>query len=257
MKPLDTTSLHYIEDPMKRMGALDIVDYRLKGNDILRRYLDLPRFINFLKTSSLYLCRSDLFPDKFEGSFTPAIREAISAAYKKNRIEYGYEEFKKELREGVFLNCWSLGIDDNMALWQLYGKTDDCVAITTTVSKLATAIKRFTGSGYLSIRKVDYIRHWKDPAIVVNPYSSVFRYKVVGYKFENEVRVILDRFEATFESPDKEDGVSIHVDLSIFLRSIVVSPECSHWFREVVKDIASKYGVSCPIRVSSMSRKPI
>lgn len=233
------------------------IDSRLRGNNVLRRYLDVPRLVNFLKTSALYLCRSDLFPDKFEGSFTPTVRTVICTAYTKNKIEYTYEKFKKELREGVFINCWSLGVDDNMALWQLFGKTNDCVAITTTVDKLKAALNAFTGAGHISIRKVDYIRHWKDPDIDINPYSNVFRYKAVGYGFEKEVRVILDKFESTFESDSKDEGVSVPIDLNTFLRSIVVSPECSPWFRAVVKDLAEKYGVSCPVRKSSMAKEPI
>lgn len=234
-----------------------IIDEKLKEGDILRRYLDMPRFISFLKTSSLYLCRSDLFSDKFEGSFTASIKEAIGNAYKKNRIKYTYDKFKKELREGVFINCWSLGIDDNMALWKIYGKTDDCVAITTTVKKLRSALDKFSGQGRLSLRKIDYIKHWKDPKIEVKPYSNVFKYKTVGYTFENEVRIILDRFDHTFEATSKDEGVMLPVDLRMFLRSVVVSPECSPWFKTVVEDIAVKYGVTCPIRNSSMSKQPI
>jgi len=233
------------------------IDESLKEGNVLRRYLDMPRFISFLKSSSLYLCRSDLFPDKFEGSFTVSVKEAIGNAYKKNRIEYTYEKFKKELREGVFINCWSLGADDNMALWKLYGKTDDCVAITTTVAKLRTALGNFTGQGRLSLRKVEYIKHWKDPKIEVKPYSNVFKYKTVGYAFENEVRIILDRFDQTFEATSKDEGVALPVNLGKFLRSVVVSPECSPWFKAVVQDIADKYGVICPIRNSSMSKQPI
>jgi hypothetical protein len=88
-------------------------------------------------------------------------------------------------------------------------------------------------------------------------YSNVFRYKAVGYAFEKEVRVILDRFDSTFEAASKDEGVLLPVDLKVFLRSVVVSPECSPWFRAVIKDIAHKYGVSCPVRTSSMSKQPI
>ncbi|OGP54454.1 MAG: hypothetical protein A2Y65_09745 [Deltaproteobacteria bacterium RBG_13_52_11] len=234
-----------------------IIDEKLKDGDVLRRYLDMPRFISFLKTSSLYLCRSDLFSDKFEGSFTFSVKEAISNAYRKNQIEYTYEKFKKELREGVFINCWSLGMDDNMALWKLYGKTDDCVAITTTVAKLRAALDKFGGLGRISLKKVEYIRHWKDPKIEVKPYSNVFKYKTVGYAFENEVRIILDRFDQTFEATSKDEGVILPINLRAFLRSVVVSPECSSWFKAVVEDIVDKYGVTCPIRNSSMSKQPI
>lgn len=234
-----------------------LIDEGLTERKVLRRYLDMPRFISFLKSSSLYLCRSDLFQDKFEGSFTVSVKEAIRNAYKKNRMNYTYEKFKKELREGVFINCWSLGADDNMALWKLYGKTDDSVAITTTVSKLSDALDNYIGQGRLLLRKVEYIKHWRDPQIEIKPYSNVFKYKTVGYAFENEVRIILDRFDQTFEATSKDEGVALPVNLSKFLRSVVVSPECSPWFKEVVQDIADKYGVVCPIRNSSMSKMPV
>ncbi len=233
------------------------IDEELQGAEVLRRYLDLPRFIGFLKTSSLYLCRSDLFPDKFEGSFTVSVKEAINNAYRKNKIKYTYEKFKKELREGVFINCWSLGIHDNMALWKLYGRTNDCVAITTTVAKLKAALDESRGLGQLSLKKVKYIRHWRDPIIEVKPYSNVFKYKTVGYAFENEARIILDRFDETFEETPKDEGVMLPINLRAFLRSVVMSPERSPWFKEVVEDIAVKYRLSCPIRDSSMSKQPI
>lgn len=233
------------------------IDKELRDNNVLRRYLDMARFINFLRTKTLHLCRSDLFPDKFEGSFTLSVKEAIEVAYKKNRIKYNYDKFKKELREGVFISCWSLGADDNMALWRLYGKTNDCVAITTTVERLRTTLNEFDVIGQLSLRKVQYIKHWRDPKIEIKPYSNLFRYKTVGYAFENEVRVILDRHEKTFEATSKDEGIALPVNMQKFLRSIVVSPECSSWFKDVVKDIAYRYNVRCPIRNSSMSRQPI
>jgi len=241
---------------MTAIGKLT-VDSGLVGKNVLRRYLDLPRFISFLKTRSLYLCRSDLFPDKFEGSFTPKVKEAICKAYKENRINYTYEKFKKELREGVFINCWSLGVDDNMALWRLYGKTNDCVVITTTVTKLTDALNRFRAPGRLFLRKVKYIKHWRDPDIEFKPYSSVFGYKAVGYTFENEVRVILDRFDSTFEIATKDEGFNVPVDTNTFLRSIVVSPESSPWFKSVIEDVVHRYGVSCPVKNSSMAKGPI
>jgi len=233
------------------------IDAKLEEEDVLRRYLDMPRFISFLKTSSLYLCRSDLFSDNFEGSFTVSVKDAIINSYEKNRIKFTYDKFKKELREGVFINCWSLGIDDNMALWRLYGKSNDCVAVTTTVAKLEAALNRFRGQGRLSLKKVEYIKHWKDPEIKIKPYSNVFKYKTVGYAFENEVRIILDRYVDTFEAKSKKEGVAVPVELNTFMRSVVVSPECSPWFKAVVEDISDKYGVTCPVRSSSMSKQPI
>lgn len=231
------------------------VDISLKSNDILRRYLDVPRFVSFLKMPSLYLCRSDLFPDKFEGSFTTTVKDEICNVFAKYGANYSYDRLKKDLRERVFINCWSRGIDDNMALWKLYGKSNDCVALTTTVGQLTEMLNGFKGHGELSLRKVKYIKHWKNPEIKVKPLSNVFRYKAIGYSFENEVRVILDRFDHNSDS--KEEGVILPVIPKSFLRSVVVSPECSPWFKSVIEDIMEKYNISCPVRISSMSKEPI
>ena len=44
---------------MKTKSKVD-VDSILRSVNVLRRHLDVPRFINSLMTSSLYLCRYDL-----------------------------------------------------------------------------------------------------------------------------------------------------------------------------------------------------
>lgn len=233
------------------------VDPLLRDDQILRRYLDLSKFIDLLRTQSIYLGRADLFQDKFEGSFTPSIKAAIEEAYDTLKGDFNYEKFKKELREGVYLNCWSLGVDDNMALWKIYGKSEASVAITTTVGQLKKELSEIHQQGMLSICKVEYIKHWHDPEINIIPYSNIFRYKVVAYDFEREVRIIHDRFEGNFNSPQKEAGVHLNVQLNRFLRSIVVSPSAQRWFIELVKDVAQKYGITTPVRLSKLATEPL
>lgn len=233
------------------------VDSSLRSNQVLRRYLDLAKFVELLRTQSLYLRRTDLFTDKFEGSFTPPIKAAIEEAYKVNGIDFSYEKFKKELREGVYVNCWSLGVDDNMALWELYGRSEASVAITTTVGKLQMELQALNLPGHTCISKVEYIKHWHSPKIEIFPYSNIFRYKVVAYDFEKEVRIIHDQFEENFEQKNKETGVLLGVNLDRLLRSIVISPAAQPWFYDLVKDIAQRYGVKTPIKKSKLAIDPI
>ncbi|UCV28689.1 hypothetical protein [Ferribacterium limneticum] len=233
------------------------ISSELSDNRVLRRYLDLPKFIDLLRTQNLFLCRADLFQDKFEGSFTPSLRAAIEEAYSYNKSEFSYEKFKKELREGVYVNCWSLGVNDNMALWELYGKSDASVAITTTVGRLRKELAASNLLGVTSLCKVEYIKHWNDPKIDIIPYSNVFRYKVVAYDFEREVRIIHDRFEQNFKMSGKESGLPLSVRLNSLLRSIVVSPSAQPWFIDLVKDVAQRYGVTTPVRRSKLSLDPI
>lgn len=234
------------------------VDGSLREDAILSRYLDFAKFVNLLHSRTLYLCRGDLFQDRYEGSFTPSIRAAIENAYKDNKIDFTYEKFKKELREGVYVNCWTLGADDNMALWLLYGKSPTSVAVTTTVAHMKQASCSWWGpSGRVHLRKVEYIEHRLDPKINIVPYSQIFSYKQSAYTFEKEVRIILDRFDETFKLSKKEDRILFPIDPSQFIQSIVVSPQASKSFLELVKDVTGKYGVTSPVKFSKLEDEPI
>jgi len=235
------------------------IDKTLRNDRVLRRYVDMSRYLLFLQSKSLYLCRADRFDDKFEGSFTPSVRAAICKAYLQNNINFTYEQFKRELRGSVYISCWTLGLDDNMALWRMYGNPQTTIAITTTVGQLRNALSAWSypSSTPVSVARVKYIKPWRDPTINVVPYSNVFRYKVTAYSFEREVRVILDRHGPNFGASTKADGVLVPIALSKFIRSIVVSPLAPSSFLSQIEEVTSRYGVLSPVRRSKLSFAPI
>lgn len=234
-----------------RLGAY------LHPDQILWRYLDTAKFADLITKKSLHFCRGDQFEDKFEGSFTSGIAKAIDAAYQKNSINFTYAEFRKRLRERVFVNCWHRGIDDNVAMWKLYGQSQCALAITTTAQQLANAIEGGGAHHEFLIERVKYIKHWRNPKLQINPYSRVFAYKVKAYEYENEVRVILDRLAATFADPMNEIGMTVPVNLGILLRSIVLAPGSPAWYEGVIRRLAADYGVICEIRRSKLETPPL
>lgn len=244
-----------------------LVDDGLQDKNVLRRYFDTAKFVLLLQTKSLFFCRADLLQDKFEGAFTRSIKELIDSAFGSNNISSTAEEFKKSLRERIFLNCWSLGLDDNMAMWKMYGGHDYAVAITTTVGQLREAIESYLDSnkkkrsyhelGGFMIKPVQYVKHWRDPKLDINPYSNIFRYKVTAYEFEQEVRVILDRYHETVDQAPTDNGVSIGIDLNKFLRSVVISPDAPDWFHDLIRKLTEKYGVNVEVRRSMLSFDPL
>lgn len=244
-----------------RMGVIQklTVDPALRDGVVLRRYLDMSRYLGFLQSKSLYLARADRFEDKFEGSFTPSVRAAIRKAYKDNRIAFTYENFKRELRGSVYVSCWTLGLDDNMALWAMYGKPENTIAVTTTVGRMRAALKAWScpSATPVSLVKVEYIKPWRDPKVEVVPYSNIFRYKVTAYSFEQEVRVILDRHGVNFGANDKDEGVLLPIAPAKFIRSIVVSPLAGRSFRNLVAEVTSRYGIVAQVRLSKLAMSPI
>jgi len=198
--------------------------------DVLWRYLDAAKLLDFLHNQRLFMCRGDQFSDKFEGAFTESLKHAIEKSYKDNNIKFSYEEFKQRIRERVFVNCWHRSADDSMAMWSLYGSSECSVAITTTVGKLRQSLHEQHLPHLVSIERVEYVKHWRDPKLDISPYSRVFAYKTKAYEFEKEVRVLIDRSVDEFDADVPETGMAVKVSLQTLLRSIVIAPEAPPWF---------------------------
>jgi len=233
-----------------RVGA------RLGTPDVLWRYLDSARFIDFLQNSTLFFCRGDQFQDKFEGSFTESLRHTIEESYKTNNIDFSYEEFRKRVRERVFLNCWHRSKDDSMAMWNLYGQSNCSVAITTTVRKLKASLEEFKHPYCFFLERVQYVKHWRDPQLNITPYSRVFAYKVKAYEYEKEVRVLLDRSADEFDAQISEIGMPVKVKPTTLLRSIVVAPEAPSWFHSLIVQLVERYQLPVPVHRSKLATEP-
>jgi len=229
----------------------------LKGTDVLWRYLDAAKFFDFMHHKTLFFCRGDQFEDKFEGAFTESLKHAIEKSYQDNQIAFTYEEFRKRLRERVFVNCWHRSRDDSMAMWSIYGKSSCSLAITTTVEKLRVALVEQKLPYDISIERVGYVKHWRDPNLDITPYSRVFAYKTKAYEFEKEVRVLIDRFAGEFKAPMPEGGLTVKVNSETLLRSIVIAPEAPVWFETLVREASKRYGILAPVHRSKLALDPV
>lgn len=224
----------------------------LKQGRVLRRYLDLAKFIELLRSQSLYFCRADQFIDKFEGAMPPVIREAINEAHIDGLINSNADDFYRKSRQSTFVSCWNASALDNMALWQLYGGDANSVAITSTVDRLLEPA--FKWGEETEFQEVKYIDHSKNPNMIVGRSTDLFKFKHVAYKFENEVRIIVSRTGNWEQNPV---GISLPLgDLNKIVRSVVVAPEAPAWFFELINDVSKKYGLTSPIRRSKLSYLP-
>lgn len=233
------------------------VHSELGGTDVLWRYLDAAKFFDFIHQQTLFFCRGDQFGDKFEGAFTESLKHAIEKSYHDHKIDFTYEEFRKRLRERVFVNCWHRSGDDSMAMWSIFGRSSCSVAITTTVDQLKNALFEQKLPYDISIEKVEYVKHWRDPSLDIVPYSRVFAYKTKAYDFEKEVRVLIDRSAGEFEAEMPDAGMTVKVKHTTLLRSIVVAPEAPIWFETLVREVSERYDILAPVRRSKLATDPV
>ena len=239
------------------LKSYDIVDSGLTPSNILWRYMDLAKFIDLLESRSLRLSRADKFSDKFEGSFTPSLKLLIEKAYNDNGIKLTYPEFKDKLRERIYINCWCNRKADSIAMWQLYGQSDNAIAVTTTVSRIRNAVLDSKYPLKTYIRKVKYIDHLDNPEIEIKPYSNIFSYKQNAYDYEKEVRVVLDLYHESFDNKKMPESISMSIELEVFLTGVVISPFAPDWFSVLVKSIMRKYKLEVPVMPSKLSFDPV
>jgi hypothetical protein len=238
-----------------------VIDGQLRHDTVLWRYLDAAKLFDFFENSTLFFCRADRFSDKFEGAFTPTLRQQISDSYARGEIDYTYEQFKRRMRESVFINCWHRSQDDSAAMWALYGKSECAVALTTTVGQLADTLEGMDEDHTIRIARVDYVKHWSDPKLDISPdYARIFTYKTKAYEYEKEVRVIIDRTGRSGRALGPEllqSGVLVPIDAATLMRSIVIAPDAPPWFEKLVRQSALRYGIEAPVRRSKLATDPI
>jgi len=227
-------------------------DPSLKDKSPLRRYMDLAKFVDLLRTKSLYLRRADGFSDRFEGALTPSIRAAIDSARNSGRPTETSDVFYERCRKGTFVSCWTFGEKDNMALWQLFGGSGSSVAITTTTERLTRTCLGWNEDSI--IEKVNYIDHFKDPDMIVGKYTDPLRFKHEAFDFEREVRLMVP-MQRNWES--NPDGIRRPIlDISDLIIGVVVAPDAGNWFLELVQDLVHRYSLKASVKMSQLAVLP-
>jgi hypothetical protein len=102
----------------------------VNADDVLWRYLDAAKFLDFIHHQIMFFSRGDQLIDKFEGMLQVSEKDSIKRVYEVEKIVSTSEEFNDSVREGVFVNCWHQSADDSMAMWTIYGRSSCSVALT-------------------------------------------------------------------------------------------------------------------------------
>ncbi len=228
------------------------VDTGIREGAILRRYMDLPKYLDMLRSSTVYVSRVDGFTDKLEGVLTPSIRARIIKAYSDGQIHYDADTFIRRLRENIYVSCWTLSAHDNMALWKLYSSASTGIAITTTKEQLIRSCAEWAAEECVQIFKVEYIDHLKNPDMIIGSYSDPLRFKHKAYKYETEIRVVISRAGTKMNNQNPK-GIRLPINLDTLVRSVVVAPEAGSWFYDLVSDVTSKYRLCVPVRKSKLA----
>lgn len=229
---------------------------------VLMRYVDLEKFHNMLETSSLFFCRADKFSDPFEGSLP---KREYDFRNKRGFVK-GFEQLHLNMKKFTLINCWHINENESDAMWKLYLKSNEGIAIQTTVDKLCSALNN-SKSTFL-VNKVRYLDYDKDiwfdekdyPESSYNAIKPLI-HKRIEFAHENEFRILfeIDHEYQTSDYWEKEKssiGKNIEIDFSNLIDKIILPPNSDEKVREKVEGIMNKFGYKLEICISKLMNKP-
>lgn len=218
------------------------------------RYMDFTKLMSIITSGNLHFTRSDKFEDPFEGSFpTWNVKRRESFETATPEIQVMMKERLQDMKRFVALNCWHLNEYESDAMWKLYLKSNEGIAIQSTYAKLKESL---IDKEAIYLGLVDYIDYENDS---IEPGDSLtpFFHKRKSFEHEREVRAAVVKLPNTNYTENTIDGgLSIAVDLSTLIERVYVSPTAPDWFANLVKKMLHEYDSNYEVVHSKLNDDP-
>lgn len=206
------------------------------------RYIDFTKLVDLLISKQLFFARSDSFQDPYEGVFK----------LKDHALTKDVFSDQKRTKQFYFLNCWHINESQSDAMWKIFLKTNNGIAIKSTIGNVINSLEKSEDEVFISkieyrdFDKVTFEELRKEPQNQTfnGKGSSVsqFNYKRISFEHEREVRLFY------IDQPIPHviiDGVPreplnfkrIDVDVDILINEIVIAPFAEDWFTELVRKL--------------------
>jgi hypothetical protein len=242
------------------------------------RYIDFTKLVWMLEKESLFFTRIDIMQsiDPYEGSFYkhPAFallekgvdasdNKALKKFFRQSALKF---KLKQKASKTVAVNCWHINEHESMAMWKLYLKSDEGVAIESTFMDLTQSFNNYQEDVFIG--EVKYREPSED--VPVNVFEGVM-YKHASYKHEQELRALIHGSHLNDKKRDWKAnivigtppgsiipiaGIEIPVNLIRLVKKIHISPSSPSWFIDLVEAIIKKYDFDFPVVKSSLLRGP-
>lgn len=240
------------------------------------RYMDFTKFVSLLDSSSLFFTRADKLGDPFEGSYTKEnlrlrkiafkhapkdmpeeVKKAIVKALKPRRVLF------RLITKLTFINSWHENEYESAAMWRLYLKSNEGIAIQSTFSRLKDCFNN--GTPDIHIGEVRYIDYEREAISEQNLFYPFLR-KRKSFEYEQELRAVVQQWfllsgtisgKLSTAKGTPEHGMSIPVNLDRLIDTIYIAPTSPEWLFELVKSAAAKYDLNKNILKSTLDAKPL
>jgi hypothetical protein len=211
---------------------------------IVWKYLDLSKFLDLLLSRKLFMSRSDKFEDQYEGTFSEPTYEEIKKIAENNPR---FLQYYKSHREKIVISSWHINEYESFAMWQIFTKNNEGLAIQSTLGRLKKAlenekkIEQFIG-------EVNYIDYKKEYIPFEDTFFP-FLFKRKSFQYEREIRIISD---VTENQIIVNDGLKIDVDINSMIEKIYIHPKSENWYKNLVFQLMEQLGFNFNIEKSDL-----
>ena len=222
--------------------------------------MDFTKFVAMLEHGGLFFCRADKLGDPFEGSIPRANEKLRARLYEEAGISDDVFEqmadFWPWLRKWTMVCCWHMNHHESAAMWRLYARTDEALAVRTTFARLRECLDE---SAYVGVVKyIDYQNEWLPEDNRFWPYV----YKRASFAHEQEVRAVIQKMPAHCKggidraAPPPRDGVWKPTDLSALIDAVFVAPTSPEWFWELTQKVTTRHIPALRVIRSALDEEP-
>lgn len=211
---------------------------------IVWKYLDLSKFLDLLLSKKLFMSRSDKFEDQYEGTFSEPTFEEIKKLAADNPEFLNYH---KTHREKVAISSWHINEYESFAMWQIFTKNNEGLAIQSTIGRLQKAVKPENNFDQY-IGEVNYIDYKKE-YIPFDDLFFPFLFKRKSFQYEREVRILTDTSKSDIKL---NDGIKINIDINQLIEKIYIHPKSENWYKKLVIELVERLEFGFEIEKSDL-----
>ena len=232
---------------------------------IIWRYLNIAKLLDLFERRVLWFARVDTFEDPLEGTHTDAeieyLRSRPNLPAPFPSMEEQYVSMTKMFRQTMFVNCWRSAPSESMAMWDIYGKGGEVVAIKSTIGRLKESLA--THPLNVFIGNVKYV-DWGQLSWHMNALAMVMR-KGSSYEHEREVRAVVwgigpqggeppivsssftDEGRYVFHGPL---GLEIAIEPERLIAEIMIGPREQAMLQKLLGPVLRRYNLEIPVTAS-------
>ncbi|MCD4730052.1 MAG: hypothetical protein K8R74_05605 [Bacteroidales bacterium] len=250
----------------------------IEENSVLWRYIDFRKFKSLLVRRSLFFCRANKFSDPFECSIPKEesnhrlkeySRITNSDERKTNRFSDSAKSFNMRIKSSTIINCWHINNSESDAMWRIYLKTNEGVAIQTNPLKLMNALRETQEEIYTSkVRYIDFDKDiWYDQKEF--PYwqkcsITPIIHKRLEFKSESEFRLFYEISDSMndidgkyWEGQENKLGKFIKVDVNELIDKVVFPPTIDEQTKNRIKKLVDELKYKFEFNNSTLNQNPL